>query len=51
VNGVDTGTLTNIEDGALFIDFHVDGDPYKAHAYFKTVSGAVVDSFVIRVDR
>lgn len=36
--------------GALFIEFYVDGDPYKARAYFKTTTGVVVDSFEIRAD-
>lgn len=49
MNGVETGALPNIEFGALFIDFHVDGDPHKARAYFKTVSGAIIDSFEITV--
>lgn len=31
--------------GALFIDFHVDGNPRKARAYFKNVDGTVVDSY------
>ncbi len=29
--------------GALFVEFHVDGDPRKAKAYFKTVNDVVVD--------
>lgn len=33
--------------GALFIDFTVNGDPKKAHGYFKTISGEVVDEFDI----
>jgi hypothetical protein len=33
--------------GALFIVFHVDGDPRKARGYFKNVAGEVVDEFVI----
>jgi hypothetical protein len=33
--------------GALFITFHVDGDPYKAHGYFKNISGQIVDEFDI----
>jgi hypothetical protein len=49
MNGVETGVLANVEYGALFIDFHVDGDPHKARAYFKTVSGAIIDSFEITV--
>jgi hypothetical protein len=33
--------------GALFIDFGVNGDPYKATGYFKNVAGQVVDRFSI----
>ena len=33
--------------GALFITFHVDGDPRKARGEFKNVNGEVVDSFTI----
>ena len=33
--------------GALFITFHVDGDPYKARGYFKDIDGNVVDEFVV----
>ena len=33
--------------GALFITFHVDGDPYKARGYFKNVDGEVIDEFDI----
>jgi hypothetical protein len=36
--------------GALFIDFYVDGDPYKARGYFKTTTGAIIDQFEIRAD-
>jgi hypothetical protein len=46
-NGLQTGSATSIEDGALFIDFHVDGDPRLARGYFKTSAGSVVDSFTI----
>jgi predicted phosphodiesterase len=49
MNGVETGVLGSVEFGALFIDFHVDGDPHKARAYFKTVSGAIIDSFELTV--
>jgi len=35
--------------GALFIRFHVDGDPKKAHAYFKDVNGRIADEFTIEV--
>lgn len=33
--------------GALFIEFNVDGDPYKARAYFKNVAGDIIDEFTI----
>jgi hypothetical protein len=33
--------------GALFIDFYVDGDPYKAHAYVKTINGTIMDEYEI----
>ena len=33
--------------GALFIEFNVDGDPYKAKAYFKTVAGDIIDEFTL----
>lgn len=33
--------------GALFITFHVDGDPGRAEGYFKNIDGQVVDSFTI----
>jgi predicted phosphodiesterase len=29
--------------GALFIEFHVDGDPRKAKGYFKTVGDVIID--------
>ena len=35
------------EGGVLFIDFHVDGDPYKARGYFKNVNGELIDEFEI----
>jgi hypothetical protein len=44
-NGSPDGSLATIEYGALFVEFYVDGDPYKAHAYFKTVDGALHDDF------
>ena len=31
--------------GALFCSFHVDGQPNKAHCYFKDISGNVPDEF------
>lgn len=33
--------------GALFIEFHVDGDPNRARGYFKNIDGEVVDEFTI----
>lgn len=33
--------------GALFIEYHVDGDPRKARGYFKNIDGEVVDEFTI----
>jgi hypothetical protein len=35
--------------GALFIQFHVNGDPNMARGYFKNVNGAIVDQFTITV--
>jgi hypothetical protein len=35
----------NAQFGALFITFNVNGDPHKAHGYFKTISGQIVDEF------
>lgn len=43
IQGTVTGTDADIEDGALFVTFNADGDPYKARAYFKTTSGEVRD--------
>lgn len=37
--------------GALFIEFYVDGNPRKAHGYFKNIDGQVVDEFDIYNDR
>ncbi|MDX2019667.1 MAG: DNRLRE domain-containing protein [Deltaproteobacteria bacterium] len=36
--------------GALFLTFHVDGNPKKGTGYFKNVSGQVIDSFTFYVD-
>jgi predicted phosphodiesterase len=36
--------------GVFFVDFHVDGDPYKARAYFKSVLGDIVDEFEIQAE-
>jgi hypothetical protein len=33
--------------GALFITFNVNGNPNKAHGYFKNISGQIVDEFDI----
>jgi hypothetical protein len=33
--------------GALFITFHVDGNPRKASGYFKNIDGEIIDSFTI----
>ncbi len=33
--------------GALFIIFHVDGDPRKARGYFKNIEGEVIDRFEV----
>lgn len=35
--------------GALFVRFHVDGDPRLARGYFKDVNGRIADEFTIRV--
>jgi hypothetical protein len=35
------------EYGALFIEFHVDGDPSKARGYFKNIDGEVIDEFTV----
>ena len=37
-------------EGALFIDFNVDGDPKKARGYFKNTKGEVIDSFTVVAD-
>lgn len=51
VNGVVRGTDPEIEFGALFVTFNVDGDPAKAQAYFKTVSGKIMDQFSWTAER
>ena len=33
--------------GALFIEFHVNGDPNAARGYFKNIRGQVIDRFTI----
>ncbi len=40
----------NATYGVLFIDFYVNGDPKKAHGYFKTVDNQIVDEFDITKD-
>jgi hypothetical protein len=40
----------NYDWGVLFIDFYVDGDPYKARGYFKNIRGEVIDEFTILVE-
>jgi hypothetical protein len=49
MNDVEIGVDKVVEYGALFIDFHVDEDPYLARGYFKTTGGKVVDEFSLRV--
>ena len=51
VNGVVRGVSPDIEFGALFVTFNVDDDPTKASAYFKTVSGKIMDQFSWSVER
>ena len=36
--------------GVLFITFNVDGNPKKAHAYFKDIGGQTIDTFDIFAD-
>lgn len=45
-NGVEVDDFA-AEDGALFVRFHVDGDPGAAHGYFKNVAGDIIDEFEI----
>ncbi len=33
--------------GALFIDFHINGNPNAAQGYFKNINGDVIDTFTI----
>ena len=40
-------TSQSAQYGALFIVFNIGGDPYKAHAYFKNISGQIIDEFDI----
>lgn len=50
-NDTVVGSSPSIEFGAILIDFHVDGDPYKARGYFKTTSGQIKDRFELRMER
>lgn len=45
----DQQVITNWDPvpGVLFIDFYVEGDPYKASAYFKNINGAIIDEYDI----
>jgi len=45
-NGMDIASF-QANYGALFIEFHVDGDPTKANAYFKNIDGEITDEFTI----
>jgi len=45
-NGVEVDNF-EAEHGALFIRFHVGGDPNMAHGYFKNIKGDVIDEFDI----
>jgi len=40
----------NAKDGALFVEFNVDGNPRKATGYFKNIDGVVIDTFTITAD-
>jgi hypothetical protein len=35
------------DEGALFIEFYVDGNPRKGRGYFKDISGEVIDQFTV----
>jgi len=37
--------------GVFFCRFHIEGDPFLAHCFFKTVDHETVDDFYIRMDR
>jgi hypothetical protein len=34
--------------GALFVTFHVDGDPKKARGYFKNIDREIIDTFTVQ---
>ena len=40
-------TDQNAKPGALFIEFFVDGDPLKAHGWFKNIDGEIIDDFIV----
>jgi hypothetical protein len=35
------------QPGALFIEFHVDGNPNLARGYFKNINGEIIDEFTV----
>ena len=37
--------------GAVFIEFHVNGDPSAARGYFKNIGGEIIDRFTITAGR
>ena len=43
-------SLQNATQGALFIEFNVDGDPRKATGYFKSVDQVIIDTFSVTAD-
>ena len=43
----DTICQPNVQPGALFGVFNVDGQPNKALFYFKDVSGRIIDTFIV----
>lgn len=47
-NGSLQSTAPQIEDGAFFLVFGIEGDPNKAYGYFKTVDGVIHDEFTWR---
>jgi hypothetical protein len=50
-NDVLVSTAPSIQFGALFIDFNVEGDPFRAIGYFKTTDGQIQDRFVVQTSR
>lgn len=52
-NGVWSSIYTSsqsAQDGALFIVFNYQGNPSKAHGYFKNVSNQIIDQFDITLE-